>query len=135
MTVAVARKSSTRRTLLLAALGVILLDAFAIATFGGVGLNGFPVDVIKLALEPIVPHSVINLGSEEHHVATLFDFYPSITGSIIMSWIVMVVVIVAVEGQRPAGPAAEKGAVFGGRSHHIRCAVAADMAVEADNAV
>jgi len=94
MTVAVARKSTTKRTLLLAALGVLLLDAFAIATFGGVGLSGFPGDVIKLALEPIVPHSVINLGSEEHHVATLFDFYPSITGSIIMSWIVMAVVIV-----------------------------------------
>ena len=46
MTVAVARKSSTRRTLLLAALGVLLLDAFAIATFGGVGLSGFPGDVI-----------------------------------------------------------------------------------------
>ena len=76
MTVAVARKSSTRRTLLFAALGVLLLDAFAIATFGSVGLNGFPGDVIKLALEPIVPHSVINLGSEEHHIATLFDFYP-----------------------------------------------------------
>jgi F-type H+-transporting ATPase subunit a len=50
--------------------------------------------VIAKALEPIVPHAVINLGSEEHHVATLFDFYPSITGSIIMSWIVMAVVII-----------------------------------------
>ena len=94
MTVAVARKSSTRRTLLLAALGVLLIDVFAGVISGGAGLEGFPGGVIKLALEPIVPHSVINLGSEEHHVATLFDFYPSITGSIIMSWIVMVVVIV-----------------------------------------
>ena len=94
MSVAPAKKSSAKRTLLLAALGVILLDAFAIVTFGGVGLNNFPGDVIKRALEPIVPHTVIDLGGDPTHAASLFDFYPSITGSIIMSWIVMVVVIV-----------------------------------------
>lgn len=94
MSVAPARKSSTKRTLLLAAFGVILLDAFAIAMFGGVGLNNFPGDVIKRALEPIVPHTVIDLGGDPTHAASLFDFYPSITGSIIMSWIVMAVVII-----------------------------------------
>jgi len=94
MSVAPAKKSSTKRTLLLAALGVILLDAFAIVTFGGVGLNNFPGDVIKRALEPIVPHTVIDLGGDPNHAASLFDFYPSITGSIIMSWIVMAVVII-----------------------------------------
>jgi F-type H+-transporting ATPase subunit a len=94
MSVAPAKKSSTKRTLLLAALGVILLDAFAIVTFGGVGLNNFPGDVIKRALEPIVPHTVIDLGGDPTHAASLFDFYPSITGSIIMSWIVMAVVII-----------------------------------------
>ena len=94
MSVAPAKKSSTKRTLLLAALGVILLDAFAIVMFGGVGLNNFPGDVIKRALEPIVPHTVIDLGGDPTHAASLFDFYPSITGSIIMSWIVMAVVII-----------------------------------------
>ncbi|NQW55655.1 MAG: F0F1 ATP synthase subunit A [Chloroflexi bacterium] len=94
MSVAPAKKSSTKRTLLLAALGVILLDAFAIAMFGGVGLNNFPGDVIKRALEPIVPHTVIDLGGDPNHAASLFDFYPSITGSIIMSWVVMAVVII-----------------------------------------
>jgi F-type H+-transporting ATPase subunit a len=94
MSVAPAKKSSAKRTLLLAALGVILLDAFAIAMFGGVGLNNFPGDVIKRALEPIVPHTVIDLGGNPTHAASLFDFYPSITGSIIMSWIVMAVVII-----------------------------------------
>ena len=94
MSVAPAKKSSAKRTLLLAALGVILLDAFAIVTFGGVGLNNFPGDVIKRALEPIVPHTVIDLGGDPNHAASLFDFYPSITGSIIMSWIVMAVVII-----------------------------------------
>ena len=94
MSVAPAKKSSTKRTLLLAALGVILLDAFAIVTFGGVGLNNFPGDVIKRALEPIVPHTVIDLGGDPNHAASLFDFYPSITGSIIMSWVVMAVVII-----------------------------------------
>jgi len=94
MSVAPAKKSSAKRTLLLAALGVILLDAFAIAMFGGVGLNNFPGDVIKRALEPIVPHTVIDLGGDPTHAASLFDFYPSITGSIIMSWIVMAVVII-----------------------------------------
>ncbi len=94
MSVAPAKKSSTKRTLLLAALGVIILDAFAIAMFGGVGLNNFPGDVIKRALEPIVPHTVIDLGGDPNHAASLFDFYPSITGSIIMSWVVMAVVII-----------------------------------------
>ena len=62
MSVAPAKKSSTKRTLLFAALGVILLDAIAIVMFGGVGLNNFPGDVIKRSLEPIVPHTVIDLG-------------------------------------------------------------------------
>ena len=94
MSIAAPRKSTTRRTLLIAALGVLALDAFAIATFGGVGLNGFPGDVIKRALEPIVPHTVIDLGGDPTHAASLFDFYPSITGSIIMSWVVMAVIII-----------------------------------------
>jgi len=94
MSVAPAKKSSTKRTLLLAAFGVILLDAFAIVMFGGVGLNNFPGDVIKRSLEPIVPHTVIDLGGDPNHAASLFDFYPSITGSIIMSWVVMAVVII-----------------------------------------
>jgi F-type H+-transporting ATPase subunit a len=62
--------------------------------FGGVGLNNFPGDVIKRSLEPIVPHTVIDLGGDPNHAASLFDFYPSITGSIIMSWVVMAVVII-----------------------------------------
>jgi F-type H+-transporting ATPase subunit a len=37
---------------------------------------------------------VIDLGGDPNHAASLFDFYPSITGSIIMSWIVMAVVII-----------------------------------------
>ena len=94
MSVASAKKSSTKRTLLLAALGVILLDAFAVVMFGGVGLNNFPGDVIKRSLEPIVPHTVIDLGGDPNHAASLFDFYPSITGSIIMSWVVIAVVII-----------------------------------------
>jgi hypothetical protein len=95
VSIAAPRTSATRRTLLIAALGVLLLDAFAIVMFGGVGLNGFPGDVIKRALEPIVPYTVIDLGGDPTHVASLFDFYPSITGSIIMSWIVMAVIIVS----------------------------------------
>ena len=94
MSVAPAKASSTKRTLLLAALGVLVLDAIAVVVAGDVGLKDFPGGVIRKALEPIVPHTVINLGNEEHHVATLFDFYPSITGSIIMSWIVMAAVII-----------------------------------------
>ena len=95
MSAAVARASSTKRTLLIGALLVVALDLVAFIVSNGEGLVGFPGGVIKLALEPIVPHAVINLGSEEHHVATLFDFYPSITGSIIMSWAVMAAVILA----------------------------------------
>lgn len=94
MSIAAPRKSTTRRTLLIAALGVLLLDTFAIVMFGGVGLNGFPGDVIKRALEPIVPYIVIDLGGDPTHVASLIDFYPSITGSIIMSWIIMAAIII-----------------------------------------
>ena len=94
MSVAPAKKSSTKRTLFLAALGVLALDIVAVIIAGDVGLKDFPGGVIRRALEPIVPHTVINLGSEENHVATLFDFYPSITGSIIMSWVVMAAVII-----------------------------------------
>jgi F-type H+-transporting ATPase subunit a len=94
MSVAPAKKSSTKRTLLLAALGVLVLDIFAVIIAGDVGLKDFPGGVIRRALEPIVPYTVINLGNEENHVAALLDFYPSITGSIIMSWIVMAVVII-----------------------------------------
>jgi F-type H+-transporting ATPase subunit a len=94
MSVAPAKKSSTKRTLLLAALGVIVLDIFAVIIAGDVGLKDFPGGVIRRALEPIVPYTVINLGNEESHVAALLDFYPSITGSIIMSWVVMAVVII-----------------------------------------
>ena len=94
MSVAPAKKSSTKRTLLLAALGVLALDIFAVIIAGDVGLKDFPGGVIRKALEPIVPYTVINLGSETNHVATLFDFYPSITGSIIMSWVVMAAVII-----------------------------------------
>ena len=94
MSVAPAKKSSTKRTLLLAALGVLALDIVAIALVGDVGLKDFPGGVIRKALEPIVPHTVIDLGGDPTHAATLFDFYPSITGSIIMSWVVMAAVII-----------------------------------------
>lgn len=95
MTVAAARPSNTKRTLLIGALIVLVVDVVAAMVTSGEGLIGFPGEVIRRALEPIVPHAVINLGPEEHHAATLFDFYPSITGSIIMTWIVMAVVILA----------------------------------------
>mgnify|MGYP000178556210 CR=1 FL=1 len=94
MSVAPAKKSSTKRTLLLAALGVIVLDIIAVVLVGDVGLKDFPGGVIRKALEPIVPHTVIDLGGDPTHAATLFDFYPSITGSIIMSWVVMGAVII-----------------------------------------
>ena len=94
MSVAPAKKSSTKRTLLLAALGVIVLDITAVVLVGDVGLKDFPGGVIRKALEPIVPHTVIDLGGDPTHAATLFDFYPSITGSIIMSWVVMAAVII-----------------------------------------
>ena len=94
MSVAPAKKSSTKRTLLLAALGVIVLDIIAVVLVGDVGLKDFPGGVIRKALEPIVPHTVIDLGGDPTHAATLFDFYPSITGSIIMSWVVMAAVII-----------------------------------------
>ena len=94
MSVAPAKKSSTKRTLLLAALGVLVLDIVAVVLVGDVGLKDFPGGVIRKALEPIVPYTVIDLGGDPTHAATLFDFYPSITGSIIMSWIVMAAVII-----------------------------------------
>jgi F-type H+-transporting ATPase subunit a len=89
----VANRTSTKRTLLISAVVVLVVDVLAVLLTNGEGLIGFPGTVIRQALEPIVPHAVINLGSEEHHAAALIDFYPSITGSIIMTWIVMAIVI------------------------------------------
>jgi F-type H+-transporting ATPase subunit a len=94
MSVAPAKKSSAKRTLLLAALGVLALDIVAVLLVGDAGLKDFPGGVIRKALEPIVPHTVIDLGGDPTHAASLFDFYPSITGSIIMSWVVMAAVII-----------------------------------------
>jgi hypothetical protein len=94
MTATASRTASPKRMLLIGAFAVLLVDIFAGIISGGAGLVGFPGGVIRQSLEPIVPHAVINLGPEEHHAATLIDFYPSITGSIIMSWIVMAVVII-----------------------------------------
>jgi F-type H+-transporting ATPase subunit a len=37
---------------------------------------------------------VIDLGGDPTHAASLFDFYPSITGSIIMSWVVIAAIII-----------------------------------------
>ncbi|MFZ9703297.1 MAG: F0F1 ATP synthase subunit A [Candidatus Limnocylindrus sp.] len=93
MTASARPTASPKRLLLIGAIAVLVVDVVAIVASGGAGLVGFPGEVIRRALEPIVPHAVINLGSEEHHAASLLDFYPSITGSIIMSWIVMAVVI------------------------------------------
>lgn len=92
MTVA-AQRTSPKRMLLIGAAVVLIVDVAAALLTRGEGLVGFPGTVIRQALEPIVPHAVINLGNEEHHAAALIDFYPSITGSIIMTWIVMAVVI------------------------------------------
>ena len=69
MTVAAARPSNTKRTLLIGALIVLVVDVVAALVTSGEGLVGFPGEVIRQALEPIVPHAVINLGperSEEH---------------------------------------------------------------------
>ena len=90
MSVAAPRKSTTRRTLLIAALGVLALDAFAIATFGNVGLKGFPGDVIKRALEPIVPHTVIDLGGDPTH-GMLGNFYLS-SGTLAFGFALAIVV-------------------------------------------
>ena len=86
MTASARPTASPKRLLLIGAIAVLVVDVVAIVASGGAGLVGFPGEVIRRALEPIVPHAVINLGSEEHHAASLLDFYPSITGSIIMSW-------------------------------------------------
>ena len=55
MTASARPTASPKRLLLIGAIAVLVVDVVAIVASGGAGLVGFPGEVIRRALEPIVP--------------------------------------------------------------------------------
>jgi F-type H+-transporting ATPase subunit a len=98
---AAAKKSSPRNAILLAVVAVIVVDILA-AIFvppfpkgDPTGAFSFPADGIIANLELPAPHVVVDLAPEEHSEG-IVQFHPSLTSTIITSWIVMAVVLAGV---------------------------------------
>lgn len=92
-------RSTRRRNLLLAILVIIALDIVAVILFAPPGFPG-PQQSIRGNLELIPPTVVWDLAPRavEPAGALVVDFHPSITSSIVVSWIVMVLMIVVFVG-------------------------------------
>ena len=87
------------RKILLAAVLVILVDvaaAFLVPPLPNAetGTFSFPGDAITANIEPPAPHVVLDLAPGEPAEGML-QFHPSISSSILTSWIVMAIVLVA----------------------------------------
>ncbi|HEX5451140.1 MAG TPA: FoF1 ATP synthase subunit a [Candidatus Limnocylindrales bacterium] len=80
-----------RRPLWIAAAGVVVIDALA-AIFAAPEGFPAPTSTILQNLEPVPPHVVFDFlpGSAVPNTPLVLDFHPSITSSIVASWIVIV---------------------------------------------
>lgn len=89
-----ARRSS-RRVLGLAALAVIVIDILAVVLFAPSGFPN-PKDTINQNLEFVPPHVVLDLAPSAPMPATplVITFHPSITSSIVVSWLVIIGVLI-----------------------------------------
>ena len=92
-------RSTRTRNLLLAIVAIIALDIVAVIGLAPAGFPG-PQQSIRGNLELIPPTVVWDFAPRavEPSGALVVDFHPSITSSIVVSWIVMVVMIVAFVG-------------------------------------
>ncbi len=92
-------RSTRRRNLLLAIIAIIALDIVAVILFAPPGFPG-PQQSIRGNLELIPPTVVWDLAPRavEPTGALVVDFHPSITSSIVVSWMVMVLMIVVFVG-------------------------------------
>lgn len=91
-----AARSSGRRGLWLAALGVVVVDAIALLVAAP---SGFPDPKVTILqnLEPVPPNVVWDLapGGPVNNSPLVIEFHPSITSSIVVSWIVIAALLVA----------------------------------------
>ncbi|HJW21164.1 MAG TPA: FoF1 ATP synthase subunit a [Candidatus Limnocylindrales bacterium] len=85
-----ASRGSSRRTLWLAALAVIVIDAIAIVVAAPAGFPD-PKSTILQNLEPVPPNVVWDLapGGPVNNSPLVVEIHPSITSSIVVSWIVI----------------------------------------------
>ena len=83
-------RGSSRRALWLAALAVIVIDAIALVVAAPEGFPN-PKSTILQNLEPVPPNVVIDLapGGPVNNSPLVVEFHPSITSSIIVSWVVI----------------------------------------------
>jgi F-type H+-transporting ATPase subunit a len=88
-------RGRTRRPLWIAAAGVVVLDALAVLLAAPKGFPNPKVTILQ-NLEPVPPNVVWNLapGGAASGSALVVDFHPSITSSILASWIVIVALLV-----------------------------------------
>jgi F-type H+-transporting ATPase subunit a len=84
----------SRRGLGLAAVAVVVVDAIALIVAGPAGFPDPKVTILQ-NLEPVPPHVVWDLAPGPASTSPLVvEFHPSITSSIIASWIVIAVLLV-----------------------------------------
>jgi F-type H+-transporting ATPase subunit a len=90
---------TTRRKLLIAIVAIVVLDALAVVFLAPAGFPG-PKAGITGNLELIPPTVVYDFAprASEPAGSLVIDFHPSITSSIVVSWIVMVLMIVVFVG-------------------------------------
>ncbi len=90
------RAGSSRRTLWLAALGVVIVDAIALVLAAPQGFPDPKVTILQ-NLEPVPPNGVCDLapGGPVNNSPLVVELHPSITASIVVSWIVIAGLLVA----------------------------------------
>ncbi len=90
------RAGSSRRTLWLAAIGVVIVDAIALVLAAPQGFPDPKVTILQ-NLEPVPPNVVWDLapGGPVNNSPLVVELHPSITSSIIVSWVVIAALLVA----------------------------------------
>jgi F-type H+-transporting ATPase subunit a len=90
-----ARPGRGRRTLLLAAIGVLVVDAIALVVAAPAGFPDPKVTILQ-NLEPVPPHVVWDLAPSVSQASSplVVEIHPSITSSIVASWIVIAALLV-----------------------------------------
>ncbi len=92
---ATSARAASRRPLWIAAAAVVVIDAFAVIAAAPAGFPNPKVTILQ-NLEPVPPNVVWDLapGGPASNAALVVDFHPSITSSILASWIVIAALLV-----------------------------------------
>lgn len=89
------------RPILLLALAILAIDVAAFIAFpppGATADGGFsyPADAIRKNLEPVAPHVVLPLTDAQHDTGALVTWFPSISSTILTSWIVIAILLAVI---------------------------------------